>query len=181
MIDQVADDHPSPNLQCLSFLLPLRQLAHSHFAASFGRDNLPWKRIVESTVSHSRLSCTPTVTHAPSQHIRPHQLTYNARLKKVHPGTKRQTIGPGSPESRWNDAFHQLGLDPLVECQNSDLLASFLSEMGKIHGREKTGLTTRTQRRLAKAIRRAKHMGIIPLHSRPQTDSMRTVGAPYFA
>jgi small subunit ribosomal protein S18 len=126
------------------------------------------------------LSRAPSVAHALPQHIRPQQLTYNGRLKTTPPPIKRQTVGPGSSEARWNDAFHQLGLDPLVECQNPHLLASFMSEMGKVFGREKTGLTTRNQRRLAKAIRRAKRMGIIPLHSRPVLESSTTVGAAYF-
>jgi hypothetical protein len=60
MIEQVADDQPPPNVQCPSLTSSLRHLAHSHFAASFGRDSLPWKRIVESTVSRSRFSCTAT-------------------------------------------------------------------------------------------------------------------------
>jgi small subunit ribosomal protein S18 len=63
--------------------------------------------------------------------------------------------------------FYQLGLDPLSECQNPALLAGFLSEMGKIYGREVTGLTTKNQRRLGKAIRRAKMMGVIPILSSP--------------
>jgi small subunit ribosomal protein S18 len=65
------------------------------------------------------------------------------------------------------DVFHQLGLNPLLECQNPALLGGFMSEMGKIYGREVTGLTVKNQRRLGKAIRRARMMGVIPILSTP--------------
>lgn len=38
--------------------------------------------------------------------------------------------------------------------------------MGKIKSRAETGLTWKNQRRLGKAIRRAKMMGVIPVLSR---------------
>lgn len=43
--------------------------------------------------------------------------------------------------------------------------------MGKIYGRNITGLTSRSQRRLGKAIRRARMIGIIPQLSRPSKSS----------
>lgn len=101
------------------------------------------------------------------QFIRPHQLTYKVRLRTPRKPLKRATVGPGTREARHKDVFYQLGLDPLSECQNPALLAGFLSEMGKIYGREVTGLTTKNQRRLGKAIRRAKMMGVIPILSSP--------------
>lgn len=84
---------------------------------------------------------------------------------------RRPLLGPPSREARYNDVFHQLGIDPLDECQNPTLLAGFMSEMGKIYGRNVTGLTTKSQRRLGKAIRRAKMMGVIPILSRPSIES----------
>lgn len=39
--------------------------------------------------------------------------------------------------------------------------------MGKIYGRNVTGLTARSQRRLAKAVRRSRAIGILPQLSRP--------------
>jgi len=41
-----------------------------------------------------------------------------------------------------------------------------VADMGRVLSRAETQLTWRSQRRLSKAIRRAKMMGIIPLHSR---------------
>jgi small subunit ribosomal protein S18 len=89
------------------------------------------------------------------------------RLNASPPPRKRQTVGPGAREARAGDIFYQLNLDPLEECQNATLLAHFVSEMGKIYGRERTRLTTNNQRRLGKAIRRARQMGVLPILSRP--------------
>ncbi|KZT19281.1 hypothetical protein NEOLEDRAFT_1173152 [Neolentinus lepideus HHB14362 ss-1] len=71
-------------------------------------------------------------------------------------------VGPDAKTSRHNDAFYQLGIDPLDECTNVTLLSHFVSDMGKIRSRASTGLTWRSQRRLTKAIKRAKMMGVIP-------------------
>ena len=76
---------------------------------------------------------------------------------------KRALLGPGAAESRRNDWFYQLDIDPLDEAMNSRLLSYFVSDMGKIKSRANTKLTWRTQRRLTKAIRRAKMMGIMPI------------------
>lgn len=45
-------------------------------------------------------------------------------------------------------------------------MSRFVTTMGKIKGRNETNLTWKNQRRLGKAIRRAKMMGIIPVLSR---------------
>jgi small subunit ribosomal protein S18 len=76
---------------------------------------------------------------------------------------KRALLGPGAAESRRNDYFYQLGIDPLDEAMNPRLLSYFVSEMGKIKSRAENKLTWRNQRRLTKAIRRAKMMGIMPI------------------
>lgn len=75
-------------------------------------------------------------------------------------------VGPDAKTSRYNDAFYQLGIDPLDECTNARLLSDFVTEMGKIKSRAVTGLTWRSQRRLSKAIRRAKMMGVMPMLSK---------------
>ena len=76
---------------------------------------------------------------------------------------KRALLGPGAAESRRNDWFYQLGIDPLDEATNARLLSYFVTDMGKIKSRAETKLTWRNQRRLTKAIRRAKMLGIMPI------------------
>jgi len=97
--------------------------------------------------------------------ITPTFFTAKARLNKDW-RKRRAYLGPGGPESRRQDIFHQLGIDPVKECLNGNLLSGYLSDMGRIQARAQTGLTWRSQRRLSKAIRRAKMIGVIPLHSR---------------
>lgn len=50
---------------------------------------------------------------------------------------------------------------------NPVLLNDFLSEMGKIKGRNETKLTRRSQRLVGKAVRRARAMGVLPALHRP--------------
>jgi len=76
---------------------------------------------------------------------------------------KRALLGPGATESRQNDWFHQLGIDPLDEATNPRLLSYFVTGMGKVKRRADTKLTWHNQRRLTKAIRRAKMMGVMPI------------------
>lgn len=57
------------------------------------------------------------------------------------------------------DPFDVLGLDPLKEYKNYRLLTHFVSDMGKILPREQTGVSAKNQRKLAKAIKRARAMG----------------------
>ena len=87
---------------------------------------------------------------------------------------KRALLGPGAAESRRIDLFHQLDIDPLDEAMNHHLLSYFVSDMGKIRSRADTKLTWRNQRRLTKAIRRAKMMGIMPILNK-QKVSYKTV------
>ncbi len=76
---------------------------------------------------------------------------------------KRALLGPGAAESRRNDWFYQLDIDPLDEATNPRLLSYFVTDMGKMKSRAETKLTWRNQRRLTKAVRRAKMMGVMPI------------------
>ncbi|KAI0677133.1 hypothetical protein C8Q78DRAFT_68746 [Trametes maxima] len=80
--------------------------------------------------------------------------------------TKRPLLGPDALTSRYLDVLHQMHIDPLQECQNSRIMSQYVTTMGKIKGRAETNLTWKNQRRVGKAIRRAKMMGIIPVLSR---------------
>ncbi|KAH9918225.1 uncharacterized protein BXZ73DRAFT_105351 [Epithele typhae] len=112
------------------------------------------------------VTTTPMIPRAaPGQFVTPIQysLKYQSRRK---PNSKPYRIGPGRDESRQRDIFHQSGLNPLREMGNTSLLSSFVNSMGMIQPRTQTHLTWKNQRRIGKAIRRAKMMGLIPMHSR---------------
>lgn len=95
----------------------------------------------------------------------PKQFT-RTEYNKARSFTKRPLLGPDAATSKELDIFYQKDLDPLKECQNSSLMSRFVTSMGKIKGRNETKLTWKNQRRIGKAIRRAKMMGIIPVLSR---------------
>ncbi|KAI9685092.1 MAG: hypothetical protein M1822_005484 [Bathelium mastoideum] len=67
------------------------------------------------------------------------------------------------------DVFDQLGIDPRNEYKNFALLGEFMTETGRIKHSSVTGLRPRNQRRIAKAIRRAIGIGIMPsVHKHPE-------------
>lgn len=49
-----------------------------------------------------------------------------------------------------------------VDYKDADTLSRFLSERGKIRPRRQTGLCARHQRQLARAIKRARHLALLP-------------------
>ena len=49
-----------------------------------------------------------------------------------------------------------------IDYKNSDRLQRFLSDRGRIEPRRKTGTCARHQRRVAMAIKRARHLALMP-------------------
>ena len=49
-----------------------------------------------------------------------------------------------------------------IDYKDIDILKKFLSQSGKITPRRRSGLTSKNQRKLALAIKRARFMGLIP-------------------
>ncbi|ORY92035.1 ribosomal protein S18 [Syncephalastrum racemosum] len=70
------------------------------------------------------------------------------------------------PQTPAQDPFDVLDLDPLHEYKNTELLSYFVSDMGKILPRNVTGVTAKNQRKLAKAIKRARAMGLLSCTSK---------------
>ncbi|KAH9853601.1 hypothetical protein C2E23DRAFT_884760 [Lenzites betulinus] len=104
---------------------------------------------------------------APNQFLTPSNFTREGYFKKNKRGfSRRPLLGPDAATSRYLDVFHQMDINPLNECLNSKIMSRFVTTMGKIKGRNETNLTWKNQRRVGKAIRRAKMMGIIPVLSR---------------
>ena len=52
-----------------------------------------------------------------------------------------------------------------VDYKQADLLRRYLSDRGKIKARRKSGVCARHQRRLAIAIKRARHLALLPFAS----------------
>ncbi|ORE05136.1 ribosomal protein S18 [Rhizopus microsporus var. microsporus] len=67
----------------------------------------------------------------------------------------------GKSATPTQDPFEVLDLNPLHEYKNYKLLSQFVSDIGKILPREQTGLSAKNQRKLAKAIKRARAIGLM--------------------
>lgn len=70
--------------------------------------------------------------------------------------TKAYPLGPPTSAARKMDPFIALGISPLDSPMNPFLRAEFCTSMGKIKSRGKTGLQRGTQRKMGKAVRRAR-------------------------
>lgn len=106
---------------------------------------------------------------SPGQFIRPHDLSLAGRTWANRMSLRRPGLPPSTRDARKQDTFYQLGVDPLKLALHPDVLSNYMSELAMIYPRRDTKLTMKSQRRIAKAIKRAKMMGVIPLYSRPRT------------
>ena len=49
-----------------------------------------------------------------------------------------------------------------IDFKDTDILKRFISGLGKIRPRKRTGVCAKHQRKLAKAIKRARNLGLFP-------------------
>ncbi|KAI4183128.1 MAG: hypothetical protein L6R41_005566 [Letrouitia leprolyta] len=86
----------------------------------------------------------------------------------------RRTVSKEAPllsskKSIRHDAFDVLDVHPLAEFKNFAMMGEFVSSMGRIKHRRETGLRGVNQRRVARAVRRAVGMGLLPsVHKHPE-------------
>jgi small subunit ribosomal protein S18 len=55
-----------------------------------------------------------------------------------------------------------------IDYKDTDLLRKFISDRGKIRSRRVTGVTVQQQKQLARAIKNAREMALLPYSSRPR-------------
>jgi small subunit ribosomal protein S18 len=48
-----------------------------------------------------------------------------------------------------------------IDFKDTELLKKFISGLGKIRSRKRTGLCAKHQRKLARAVKRARHLGLL--------------------
>lgn len=60
-----------------------------------------------------------------------------------------------------------------IDYKAADMLRRFVSEDGKIRPRRQTGTCARHQRELARAIKRARHLALLPYVGESWTDVVR--------
>ncbi|KIW62823.1 ribosomal protein S18 [Phialophora macrospora] len=67
------------------------------------------------------------------------------------------------------DAFDALSVNPLTLYKNFSVMSEYVTEMGRIRHSNSTGLRPVNQRKIAKAIRRAIALGLMPsVHRHPE-------------
>ncbi|KZW04121.1 hypothetical protein EXIGLDRAFT_828044 [Exidia glandulosa HHB12029] len=155
---------------------PIRRLASSQIgqqllatvkeAPSTSKIVRPTTSVSTSVVQEPKLR--PTFLHNEFYHAS--DFLRNKPRRMYTPFTRYRRLGPGSRESHEKDPFIQLEIDPVREFENTALLNHFMTRMGKIKTRLETNLSWKSQRKVGKAIRRAKAMGIIPQQSRTLED-----------
>lgn len=74
---------------------------------------------------------------------------------------KKQSRKP-RPRAKDRDVMDQLGMNPLDHYRNISIMGEYVTEMGRIRKSTDTALRPVNQRRMAKAIRRAIGIGLIP-------------------
>ncbi|KEF52096.1 uncharacterized protein A1O9_11722 [Exophiala aquamarina CBS 119918] len=68
-----------------------------------------------------------------------------------------------------SDIFDQLNINPLSLYKNFTVMSDFMTDMGRIKHSKLTGLRPVNQRKVAKAIRRAISLGLMPsIHKHPE-------------
>ncbi|MDS1269652.1 30S ribosomal protein S18 [Lipingzhangella sp. LS1_29] len=84
--------------------------------------------------------------------------------------TKKYTGRIGGRASRRSFA-NPLGDADYVDYKDTALLRKFISDRGKIRSRRVTRITARQQRLVARAIKNAREMALLPYPSTPATTS----------
>ncbi|MBA2945027.1 30S ribosomal protein S18 [Streptomyces himalayensis] len=73
---------------------------------------------------------------------------------------RKSDRGPKSPKSRPNP-LDQAGVT-YIDYKDTDLLRKFISDRGKIRSRRVTRVSAQQQRQLARAIKSAREMALLP-------------------
>jgi len=61
--------------------------------------------------------------------------------------------------------FCQRGIKE-IDFKDTELLRKFISGLAKIRGKKRTGVCSKHQRKLSKAIKKARHLGLLPYTSK---------------
>lgn len=77
---------------------------------------------------------------------------------------EREASGPGPRRYYAQPRFCQFCSDrnAVIDYKQADMLRRFVTEDGKIRPRRQTGTCSKHQRELARAIKRARHLALLP-------------------
>ncbi len=77
-------------------------------------------------------------------------------------GGRGRADGPRGRRGRSRKVDYFASSDTVPNYKEVDILQRFMTERAKIRPRRQTGLSAKNQRKLAQAIKRARHMALIP-------------------
>ena len=104
---------------------------------------------------------------SPVEQLKARSARMNSAKARALAGSEVQTSRKKIPGGR--DVLDELNIDPRKEYKNFAMLGEFVTDMGRIRHSKETGLRARNQRRMAKALRRAVGLGLIPsVHRHPE-------------
>ena len=83
-------------------------------------------------------------------------------LSGIEQGKWRKQRRKPRPRHGDRDVMDKLGLNPLDLYRNFSIMGEYVTELGRIRGSADTGLRPVNQRRMAKAVRRAIGIGLMP-------------------
>lgn len=76
--------------------------------------------------------------------------------------SRRRRRRPDANPRKKKRVVHKFGESDIVDYKDVALLRKFMSDRGKIRSRRVTGLTPKRQREVAKAIKNAREMALLP-------------------
>lgn len=89
-----------------------------------------------------------------------------ARANNMRPVNTRKSGG--------KDVLDDLNINPIKEYKNFKMMSEFVTEMGRIRHSRDTGFRGVNQRKMAKAVRRAHGLGLLPsVHRHPELFQIR--------
>lgn len=98
---------------------------------------------------------------SPAEQLKAKAARAPARARDMRPVNTRKGGG--------KDVLDGLGINPLKEYKNFKMMSEFVTEMGRIRHSRDTGFRAVNQRKMAKAVRRAHGLGLLPsVHRHPE-------------
>ncbi len=94
-------------------------------------------------------------------------------MTETNPSENEQSFGPRRYVARPKICQFCADKNVTIDYKQVDLLRRYVTEEGKIRPRRQTGTCARHQRVLAREIKRARHLALLPYVGEDWTESLR--------
>ncbi|ORY26321.1 hypothetical protein BCR39DRAFT_589706 [Naematelia encephala] len=103
----------------------------------------------------------PRKSFVPDRLLHPEAISAREIDAPHRPNPKPPLLGPPKRLAKQIDPFILTGSKPIEHIYNPSFMGAFLNPLGRLRSRAETGLTWKSQKGVARAVRRARCMGII--------------------